>query len=83
MRRFGRTSTKLSPVWDFTWDNSTQNPANPDPSKPVHWGDQTFEEMGIGFVRYRYLDEVVDKSKVAGSAPAAEKTASTLGSPAH
>ncbi|GFE78834.1 thiol-disulfide isomerase [Steroidobacter agaridevorans] len=47
-------------VWRFSWDNSTQNPANPDPSKPVRWGDQTFEEMGIGFVRFRYLDETTD-----------------------
>jgi len=48
-------------VWNFNWDNSTQNPGNPDPSKTVKWGDQTFEEMGIGFIRYRYLDEEVGK----------------------
>jgi hypothetical protein len=48
-------------VWNFNWDNSTQNPGNPDPGKTVHWGDQTFEEMGIGFVRFRYLDEEVGK----------------------
>jgi peroxiredoxin/mono/diheme cytochrome c family protein len=48
-------------VWNFAWDNSTQNPANPDPTKAVRWGDQTFEEMGIGFVRFRYLDEEVGK----------------------
>jgi peroxiredoxin len=48
-------------VWNFNWDNSTQNPGNPDPTKTVKWGDQTFEEMGIGFVRYRYLDEEVGK----------------------
>jgi len=27
------------------WDNSALNPHNPDPSKEVRWGDQTFEEM--------------------------------------
>jgi hypothetical protein len=48
-------------VWNFNWDNSAQNPGNPDPTKTVHWGDQTFEEMGIGFVRFRYLDEEVGK----------------------
>lgn len=48
-------------VWRFSWDNSPQNPANPDPTQPVRWGDQTFEEMGIGFVRFRYLDETTDK----------------------
>src|SRR5688500_18590131 len=47
-------------VWRFSWDNSTQNPANPDPTKPVRWGAQTFEEMGIGFVRFRYLYETTD-----------------------
>jgi len=47
--------TKL--VWNMTWDNSTQNPANPDPAQTVHWGDQTWEEMGLGFFRYRWLDE--------------------------
>jgi hypothetical protein len=44
-------------VWQMTWDNSTQNTANPDPKKDVHWGDQTWEEMGIGFFGYRYTDE--------------------------
>jgi hypothetical protein len=32
------------------YDNSAANPSNPDPSREVHWGDQTFEEMLIGFV---------------------------------
>ena len=31
------------------YDNSPNNPANPDPTKEVHWGDQTWEEMMIGF----------------------------------
>jgi mono/diheme cytochrome c family protein len=31
------------------FDNSAENPANPDPSKPVRWGDQTWEEMMIGW----------------------------------
>ncbi|MBL8818821.1 MAG: redoxin family protein [Planctomyces sp.] len=32
------------------FDNSDQNPANPDPSKTVRWGQQTHEEMMIGYV---------------------------------
>ncbi len=32
-----------------TFDNSEANPNNPDPSKRVGWGDQSFEEMMIGF----------------------------------
>jgi hypothetical protein len=32
-----------------TYDNSTANPFNPDPTATVRWGDQTWEEMMIGF----------------------------------
>jgi len=31
------------------WDNSEENLSNPDPKKRVTWGDQTWEEMMIGF----------------------------------
>ena len=31
------------------FDNSKENPANPDPSKVVGWGPQTWDEMMIGF----------------------------------
>jgi hypothetical protein len=31
------------------YDNSPQNKFNPDPTKDVRWGDQTWEEMMIGF----------------------------------
>jgi hypothetical protein len=31
------------------YDNSTANKSNPDPTKDVRWGDQTWEEMMIGF----------------------------------
>ena len=31
------------------FDNSTGNKFNPDPTKDVRWGDQTWEEMMIGF----------------------------------
>jgi peroxiredoxin/mono/diheme cytochrome c family protein len=39
--------TKLHCTAHF--DNSEDNPANPDSSKPVKWGDQTWEEMMIGW----------------------------------
>lgn len=35
------------------YDNSPNNKYNPDPSKTVRWGDQTFEEMMIGFFNYK------------------------------
>ena len=34
------------------FDNSANNKANPDPGKTVHWGNQTVEEMLIGYVEY-------------------------------
>ena len=40
------------------YDNSPQNKYNPDPTKAVRWGDQTWEEMMIGF-----WGTVVDRDK--------------------
>ena len=34
------------------FDNSAANPANPDPSVAVGWGDQTWDEMMIGYIDY-------------------------------
>jgi hypothetical protein len=34
------------------YDNSPNNPSNPDPTKEVHWGDQTWEEMLAAFVDF-------------------------------
>ena len=34
------------------FDNSRKNPANPDPTASVRWGQQTFEEMIVGYVEY-------------------------------
>jgi hypothetical protein len=34
------------------FDNSAANRSNPDPAKVVRWGDQTWEEMMIGFFTY-------------------------------
>jgi hypothetical protein len=31
------------------YDNSRKNPHNPDPTATVTWGDQTYEEMMVGF----------------------------------
>jgi len=32
-----------------TWDNSKNNPHNPDPETAVYWGGQVWEEMMVGF----------------------------------
>jgi thiol-disulfide isomerase/thioredoxin len=34
------------------FDNSAANPANPDPRRTVTWGEQTSDEMMIGFIDY-------------------------------
>lgn len=42
------------------FDNSTGNPANPDPTKNVRWGQQTYDEMMIGYMEhYTPLNAVV------------------------
>jgi len=38
------------------WDNSAANPANPDPTRDVGWGDRTDDEMLIGFFAYAPAD---------------------------
>jgi hypothetical protein len=34
------------------YDNSSNNPYNPDPNNEVHWGEQTTEEMMMGYFNY-------------------------------
>lgn len=42
-----KAGTELQAVaW---YDNSRNNPHNPDPDAAVHWGDQTYDEMMVGF----------------------------------
>jgi hypothetical protein len=36
-------------LWTGYFDNSAANPRNPDPTKEVAWGDQSWEEMLVGF----------------------------------
>ncbi|HEX3354620.1 MAG TPA: thiol-disulfide isomerase [Terriglobales bacterium] len=45
--RLLKAGTKLRAVaW---YDNSRNNPHNPDPTATVTWGDQTYQEMMVGF----------------------------------
>jgi peroxiredoxin len=39
-------------VCTAVYDNSAGNPANPDPTQTVGWGDQTWQEMLIGFFAF-------------------------------
>jgi hypothetical protein len=44
---FLKAGTELQAVaW---YDNSSKNPHNPDPTSAVRWGDQTYDEMMVGF----------------------------------
>lgn len=42
-----KVGTELQAV--AIWDNSARNPHNPDPDATVTWGDQTTDEMMVGF----------------------------------
>ncbi len=44
------------------YDNSTANRANPDATATVRWGDQTWEEMMIGFFTYTVEGKAVSSS---------------------
>ncbi len=51
-----------------TYDNSAGNKSNPDPRTLVRWGDQTWEEMMIGFVTFtRALPSKDEKNPAAPS----------------
>lgn len=56
--------TRLEVIAHF--DNSTANRFNPDPTQLVRWGDQTWEEMMIGFFG------TVRDLPAAGAAPGAQ-----------
>ena len=34
---------------DAHWDNSANNRMNPDPKATIKWGDQSWDEMMLGF----------------------------------
>jgi mono/diheme cytochrome c family protein len=44
-------------VYTQWYDNSTQNKANPDANREVTWGEQTWDEMIFGVIRYRNVTE--------------------------
>ncbi len=44
-------------VHTTAWDNSAQNPANPDPTQTVRWGEQSWDEMLFGAITFRDADD--------------------------
>jgi len=60
------------------WDNSVNNLSNPDPTKTVTWGSQTFEEMMIGFYFEVFPKDQVPERTSAGRRLDPEKLFKTL-----
>ena len=53
--KFMPAGTKLTAVGAF--DNSAQNPSNPDPSIDVGWGQQSWDEMFFGSMRWKEVNQ--------------------------
>ena len=56
-RKIPRGSRIKATGW---FDNSANNPANPDPARRVPWGPQTHDEMMLGYVEFFRLDRADD-----------------------
>lgn len=54
------------------YDNSANNKYNPDPTQTVRWGDQTFNEMMIGFFNYKVPADRLPPAPVPAVKPAGE-----------
>lgn len=72
--RLLKAGTLLQAVGWF--DNSKNNPHNPDPDAAVRWGDQTYDEMMVGFFDVA-VPANIDKTQffVRSSVPMAEMPA--------
>jgi hypothetical protein len=58
--RLIKAGTRLQ--WIATFDNSPNNPGNPDPTAEVRYGEQSWDEMMIGFFDV-VVDAGIDKRK--------------------
>ena len=61
------------------FDNSPNNPENPDPSKTVTWGQQNWDEMMVGFFNLVYDPKISPKDLLPGKTPVARTKASASG----
>jgi hypothetical protein len=59
--RMLRAGTRL--LWTGHFDNSPNNPRNPDPTAEVNWGEQSWQEMMIGFFDVA-VDADMDKERL-------------------
>ena len=56
--KFVPAGTKITAL--AAWDNSAQNPANPNPDRAVDWGNESWDEMMFGAMQYKYTDQGSD-----------------------
>ncbi|TDI91344.1 MAG: redoxin domain-containing protein [Chloroflexi bacterium] len=66
------TSPKMLPagsrvIVSGAFDNSRYNPGNPDPTKDISWGAQSWDEMFIGYFAYHELEKNEDKYQAANA----------------
>ncbi len=62
-----------------TYDNSTRNKFNPDPTKTIRWGEKTTDEMMQGRLFYEVVDENLNLRVKKGHAIPATESASKGG----
>ena len=53
--KFVPEGTKITAV--AAWDNSAQNPANPNPDRNVDWGNESWDEMFFGAMQYKFTGQ--------------------------
>jgi hypothetical protein len=70
-------STLRFTLW---WDNSENNPSNPNPDVAVRFGEPTTDEMGFGFMQYRELEE---RHIVVGEAVSSDDRSDAAAEPAQ
>ena len=51
----------------FVYDNSPNNPANPDPEQAIRWGDRSEDEMMTSWIEY--LEAAPRITSAAGEVP--------------
>lgn len=60
-------------LYTTVFDNSAQNKANPDPNREIRWGEQTWDEMVFGVLRYRNLNEDASSAPKEDKGPSQER----------
>ena len=67
-------------VAEGAMDNSAQNPFNPNPERPVHFGLQTKHEMFFGFTTLRYVGDSPANLTAESSSEESSAAGSMMGS---